>query len=135
MTDDPRIPLIEAAIEAFNAQEEGLLGFIHPDAKSRVAEGLGNPAAFRGIEGFEAMMGDWGEAWSENTVELDETELLDDTTALVHATQTAVGAGSGVPVTFGTVFLVVFEDGKAIRFEIHPDRGSAMTSLEGSGGV
>ena len=129
MTNDPRVPLIEAAVQAFNDQNEALLEFIHPDVRSRVAEGLGNPGAFKGAEGFEAMMADWGEAWSENRIELDETELVDDKTAFVHTTQTAVGAGSGIPITFGTVFLVVFEDGQAIRFEIHPDRESAAAAL------
>lgn len=129
MTDDPRIPLIEAAVQAFNDQNEGLLDFIHPDVTSRVAEGLGNPGSFRGVEGFGAMMADWGEAWSENTIKLDETELIDDRTAFVHTTQTAVGSGSGIPITFGTVFLVVFQDGQAIRFEIHPDRESAAAAL------
>ena len=129
MTDDPRIPLIEAAVEAFNSQNEALLEFIHPDVTSRVAEGLGNPGTFKGVEGFGAMMADWGEAWSENIVELKETELVDERTAFVHTTQTVVGAGSGVPVSFGTVFLVAFEDEKAIRFEIHPDRDSAAAAL------
>lgn len=75
------------------------------------------------------MMADWGEAWSENTIELRETEFVDDDTALVHVDQTAVGAGSGLRVDFVTVFLVVFDErDQAARFEVHPDRASALAA-------
>jgi hypothetical protein len=94
-----------------------------------VADGLGNPGTFHGLEGYVAMMTDWGEAWSENQLELEEVELVDDSVALALTKQTAVGAGSGVPLAFSTVFMVGFEGERAIRFEIHPDRDSAMESL------
>jgi hypothetical protein len=130
VTEDPRIPAIRAAIVAFNEQDvPGLIEFIHPQVVSRVAQGLGNPGTFHGVEGYVAMMSDWGEAWSENNIELEEIELVDETTAFVHVEQTVVGAGSGVPVTFGTVFLVAFSGVQAIRFEIHPDRDSAVEAL------
>jgi len=34
-----------------------------------------------------------------------------------------------VPLSFSTVFLVGFEGERAIRFEIHPDRDSALEEL------
>ena len=130
MSEDPRIPAIEAAIRAFNDEDiPGLIEFIHPDVVSRVAQGLGNPGTFHGVEGYAAMMSDWGEAWSQNHIELGEIELVDAEAAFVHVEQTVVGAGSGVPVKFGTVFLVVFAGVRAKRFEIHPDRESAAEAL------
>ena len=129
MSEDPRIGLIEAAIDAFNAEDvPALLAFIHPEVVSRVAEGLGNPGTFTGIEGYVAMMSDWGEALSENQLELEDVELVDDSVAFALTKQTAVGAGSGIPLAFSTVFLVGFEGERAIRFEIHPDRDSAIGS-------
>ena len=129
MNEDPRVGLIEAAIEAFNTEDvASFLDFIHPEVESRVAPGLGNPGSHEGVEGFGAMMADWSEAWSENRIELEEVELVDDSVALALTRQTAVGAGSGVPVTFSTVFLVEFEGERAIRFEIHPDRESALAA-------
>ncbi|MDQ2676272.1 MAG: nuclear transport factor 2 family protein [Actinomycetota bacterium] len=130
MKDDPRIPAIRAAIVAFNERDvSALMEFINPEVVSRVAQGLGNPGTFHGVDGYLAMMNDWGEAWSENQLDLGEIELVDDATALVHVNQTAVGAGSGVPVEFETVFLVEFSGTQAIRFEIHPGRDSAMAAL------
>ncbi|MDQ3759213.1 MAG: nuclear transport factor 2 family protein [Actinomycetota bacterium] len=127
---DPRPELIRKAVEAFNDQDvPGLLALIHPDVQSRVAEGLGNPGTFSGIDGYLSMMAEWGEAWSENHIELEEVELVDESAVLVHTRQTVVGAGSGVPVTFGTVFLVAFEGERAKRFEIHPNRESAASAL------
>ena len=130
MTDDHRIPLIEGAIRAFNEEDvPTLLEFIHPDVRSRVAEGLGNPGSHEGIEGFAAMMADWGEAWSSNRVELDEIEFAGEDVALVHVSQSLVGAGSGIPVGMTNTFLIGFEGDQAIRFEIHPDRESAVQAL------
>ena len=130
VSEDPRHELVRKAIEAFNAQDvPALLGFIHPDVSSRVAEGLGNPGTYHGVDGYAAMMAEWGEAWSENHIELSRVELVDEAAALVHTRQTVVGAGSGVPVSFETVFLVVFEGERAKRFEIHPSPESARQSL------
>ena len=129
MNEDRRVGLIEAAIEAFNAEDvPALLALIHPDVSSRVADGLGNPGTFHGLEGYVAMMTDWSEAWSENQLELEDVELVGDSVALAITKQTAVGAGSGIPLAFSTVFLVGFEGERAIRFEIHPDRESALAA-------
>ncbi|CAN5177447.1 hypothetical protein BH24ACT23_BH24ACT23_05850 [soil metagenome] len=130
MSEDPRIDLITNAIEAFNRGDvPGLLEMIDPRVESRVAEGLGNPGSYEGIEGYMQMMSEWAEAWSENNLDLREIELVDERAVLVHTDQTAVGAGSGVPLEFNTVFLVVFEDERAIRFEIHPSRDSAIAAV------
>jgi len=130
VNEDPRIALIEAAIDAFNAEDvPALLVLIHPDVTSRVADGLGNPGTFHGLEGYIAMMADWSEAWSENQIVLEGVELVDDSVALAVTKQTAVGAGSGVPLAFSTVFLIGFEGARAIRFEIHPDRDSALRDV------
>ena len=130
MTDDPRDELIRNAIDSFNTLNlEGLMDFIHPEVRSRVAEGLGTPGSYQGLEGFAAMMADWGEAWSEQQIELREIEHVDESVSLVHVEQSLVGAGSGIPVRTGTTFLVVFQDDQATRFEIHPDRDSAQRSV------
>jgi len=130
MSEDPRVPLIQGAIRAFNEEDvAALLEFIHPEVKSRVSENLGNPGVYSGIEGFGAMMADWSEAWSENTIELEDVELVNETTAFVLTNQKTIGAGSGVPLSFGTVFVIEFEGERAIRFEIHPDRDSASASM------
>jgi ketosteroid isomerase-like protein len=130
VSEDPRIDLITNAIEAFNRGDvPGLLEMIDPRVESRVAEGLGNPGSYEGIEGYMQMMSEWAEAWSENNLDLREIELVDERAALVHTDQTAVGAGSGVSLEFNTVFLVVFEGERAIRFEIHPSRDSAIAAL------
>ena len=130
MSEDPREPLIQAAIQTFNDEDvAALLEFIHPEVRSSVAEGLGNPGSHEGIEGFGAMMADWSEAWSSNKIKLNETEFVDEKVALVHVSQDLVGAGSGIPVGMENTFLIEFEGDQAIRFEIHPDRESAINAL------
>ena len=130
MSDDRRVPLIEGAIEAFNDEDVvRLLEFIHPEVRSRVAEGLGNPGTHEGIEGFGEMMADWSEAWSSNKVKLNDIEFVTDEVALVHVSQDLVGAGSGIPVGMENTFLIGFEGEQAIRFEIHPNRESSLNAL------
>jgi hypothetical protein len=127
---DHRTVLIDKAIDAFNrADTPALLEFIHPEVVARVGAGLGNPGIHHGIQGYGEMMADWGEAWSKNTLALESVEFADDDTALVQVAQSAVGAGSGVPVEFKTVFMIGFEGDRAIRFEIHPDRDAAVAAL------
>ena len=75
------------------------------------------------------MMADWSEAWSSNKIKLNEIEFVDETVAFVHVSQDLVGAGSGVPVGMVNTFLIGFEGDQAIRFEIHPDRESAINAL------
>ena len=130
MSEDRRDPLIRQAVESFNdANVEGVLGFIHPEVRSKVSEGLGNPGSYEGVEGFWKMMADWSEAWSEQTITLREIEHVDERTSIVQVDQALVGAGSGVPVGMETTFLIVFEGDQAIRFELHDTRESAMESL------
>ncbi len=130
MSEDSRDPLIRKAIASFNdGDAPGLLGFVHPDVDSRVAEGLGNPGSYHGTEGFGVMMADWSEAWSEQHIELREIEHVDSAVSLVHSKQSLVGAGSGIPVTIDTTFLVVFEGDRAIRFEIHTSRSTALAAI------
>jgi ketosteroid isomerase-like protein len=130
MTEDPRDPVIRKAIASFNdADLAGLFEFIHPEVRSRVSADLGNPGSYEGIEGFGAMMADWSEAWSAQRVDLREIEHVDDRVSLVHTDQSLVGAGSGVPVEVETTFLVVFDGERAIRFEIHANRASALAAV------
>jgi hypothetical protein len=130
VSEDPRDALIREAVRSFNeADVAGLMSFIHPEVRSRVAEGLGNPGTYERAEGFGLMLADWSEAWSEQQIELRQIEHVDDSASLVHTDQALVGAGSGIPVEAETTFLVVFQDGKAIRFEIHPGRDSALEAL------
>lgn len=130
MSDDPRDPVIHDAIRSFNEVDvEGLMSFVHPEITSRVAEGLGNVGEFEGPGGFATMMAEWGEAWAEQSVALNEIEHLDERTSLVHTRQSLVGAGSGVPIEMETTYLVVFDGVRAIRFEIHASRESALEAL------
>ncbi len=130
MIEDRRDPLVRNAVTSFNdADLEGILAFVHPEVVSRVAEGLGNPGEHHGVEGFGEMMADWGEAWSQQQLELREIEHVDNTVSLVHVGQSLVGAGSGIPVEIETTFLVVFRGDQAIRFEIHPSHESAREAL------
>ena len=70
----------------------------------------------------------WEEAFGEITYALGEIELPDDRNALIAVHQSATGAGSGVPVELDVYFLIEFEGERAVRFEIHANRDSAVAA-------
>jgi ketosteroid isomerase-like protein len=128
--EDPRFGLIRDAFGAFEARDvEGLAGFLHPEVESRVLPPLLNTGTWRGYAGFVEMTGEWESAFGEIRYDERGIEAIDDRNVLVTVHQTATGAGSGVPVELDVVFLIAFKDDRAIRFEIHADRDSALAAI------
>jgi hypothetical protein len=130
VTEDRRAELIRQAFADFRAHNvAGLAGFIHPEVESHVSPALANPGTFQGATGFVEMTSGWEEAFQHVSYEIQDIELVDDRNALVDVHQEAQGAGSGVPVELDVVFLIEFKDELAVRFQIHPDRDSAMAAV------
>jgi SnoaL-like domain len=130
VSEDPRIALIEGAFRDFEQRDvEGLTAFLHPEVRCRVHPPLMNVGEWHGYPGFVQMTLGWEEAFGEITYALGEIELPDERHALVACRQSATGAGSGVPVTLDVYFLVEFEGERAVRFEIHANRDSALEHL------
>lgn len=130
MADDPRPKLIEDAFAGFQARDvEGVIAFLHPEVACRVNPPLMNVGEWRGYEGFVQMTAGWEEAFGEITYDIRGIELPDDRSALVAVHQSATGAGSGVPVALDVYFLIEFEGERAVRFEIHADRESALAAV------
>jgi ketosteroid isomerase-like protein len=130
VADDPRVKLIEDAFAGFEARDvQGLLAFLHPEVVSRVHPPLMNVGEWHGFEGFAQMTAGWEEAFGQITYDIRGIELPDDRNALVAVHQSATGAGSGVPVALDVYFLIEFEGERAVRFEIHADRASAVTAV------
>jgi hypothetical protein len=127
VSEDPRLALIRRAFADYQERNvEGLAGFLHPEVESRVFPPLLNVGTWEGPAGFVEMTRSWEEPFGKIRYEILEIELPDDRNALVAVNQQATGAGSGVPVELDVWFLVEFESGQAIRFQIHAHRDSAM---------
>ena len=130
MSADPRPELIRAAFAAFETRDvQGLAGFLHPEVACQVFPPLMNVGTWQGYAGFAEMTAGWEEAFGSISYEVRDIEPVDDRNALVAVHQEALGAGSGVPVSLDVYFLIEFEGERAIRFQIHADRESALAAI------
>jgi ketosteroid isomerase-like protein len=128
--EDRRIGLIRGAFESFEARDvAGLAEFLHPDIESHVAPPLMNTGTWQGVAGFTAMTAGWEEAFGGVSYDIRGIELADDRNTLIAVHQEATGAGSGVPVALDVYFLIEFEGERAIRFQVHASRESAIAAL------
>jgi hypothetical protein len=131
--DDPRPALFDQAIAAFNARDiERLDRVVAEDIASHVSSKMANSGSWDDRQGFYTMLAGWTEPWSKLDVEVTGYELLDSERMLAHVHQQAVGAGSGVPVELDVCFAVQVEAAEGmrmVRFEVHPDRDSALSHL------
>jgi ketosteroid isomerase-like protein len=128
--EDRRFHLVRDAFDAFQARDvEGLTAFLHPEIESRVLPPLLNTGIWHGYEGFIEMTGEWESAFGEIQYDERGIQAVDDRNVIVAVHQTATGAGSGVPVELDVVFLIEFEGDRAIRFQIHAERDSALAAI------
>jgi hypothetical protein len=131
--EDPRPALFDRAIVAFNKRDMAALDrVVAEDISSHVSPDMANSGSWEDRQGFYAMLIGWTEPWSELKIEVKGYELLDSQRMLAHIHQKAVGAGSGVPVELDVCFGVEIEtaDGmRMVRFEVHPNRESALSHL------
>jgi ketosteroid isomerase-like protein len=122
--------LLREGVEAFNRGDRtSLLAMFDPGIECRVASGLGNPGTWTGVEGFEAMTGAWGEAFSSQESSIVATSFPDEHHLIAEIHQRAVGAGSGVPVEMTNFYLLEVRDGRAVRFHIYADLESALDAV------
>ena len=122
--------LARAGIEAFNRGDAGAVtAALHPEIETHISSRMMNHGTWRGPEGFREGVGAWADAWDDLNFEIVEVEAVDDDHVLVVVHQTAVGPGSGIPVEMDAVFLFGFEEGRARRFHVHPDRESAEAAI------
>ena len=79
------------------------------------------------------MIASWGEAFEDRQQNRDHRRrpTPDDHHVIAEVHQTAVGAGSGVPVEMTIFYLFEFRDGQVVRFHLYADRDEA---LEAAGG-
>lgn len=128
---DKRSAEIRAAFEAFNRGDvEAVLAFLDPQLVSCVSGELMNAGTWKGHEGFFEMVVAWNEAFADTRYDFQSAEHVDESYSIAHVRQHSVGRQSGVPVEMEPAYLIEMVNGRARRFEIHPDRDAAMQSYE-----
>ena len=122
--------LLRAGIEAYNRGDfAAMIEVFDPDVELHVDPAQGNPGTWHGLDGFRQMVSGWRDAFAEDRSELLGLEMVDDRHLIAQMRQTAVGAGSGVPVEMINYYLLEVRDGKAVRFHIYGDREAATAAV------
>jgi ketosteroid isomerase-like protein len=126
MSDD-RLKLLQEGIDAFNRGEAAPALFLFADdLDCFIDSDLMNAGTYKGHDGYLKMLEAWGEAWQTVKADIVAAEAVDNDHLLVEINQSAVGAGSGVPVQMTIYWLFRFVDGKITRFHLYADHTAAL---------
>ena len=131
MNEDPRLALLQAGIDGFNRGDtDATLAMFTDDAECLVSQELMNAGTYVGRDGYLRMIGTWNEAWQAVKVEIARVEEVAPDHLLLAVDQSAVGAGSGVPVRMELFWLFGFRDGLVYRLHMYANRQSAIDAVE-----
>ncbi|MDX6583490.1 MAG: hypothetical protein QOI10_2674 [Solirubrobacterales bacterium] len=122
--------VLEAGIEAYNRGDyDAMVALFDPEIELHVDAAQGNPGTWRGLDGFQAMVSGWRDAFAEDRSEIRGVEMVGDSHLIAEMRQTAVGSGSGAPVEMTNYYLLEVRDGRAVRFHIYGDREAALAAV------
>jgi ketosteroid isomerase-like protein len=83
---------------------------------------------YHGHAGYARWLEDWGAAWAEWAIEIDEFIDSGDSVAAFISMRTT-GRGSGVQVKRRDALVYALRDGKIVRGDYYNDRQEALTAL------
>jgi uncharacterized protein len=113
-------------IEAYNRGDlDAIFELATDDVEFVVPDTMANSGRYVGRVGFQAMMGQWEEAWDEFRVEIEE--LVEEGDAVVvSVAQFGRGRGSGIETQMGAAHVMRFRDGLLARWRLCETREEAL---------
>jgi ketosteroid isomerase-like protein len=130
MSSEAHERLLREGFEAFNSGDlSRLTAILDERVESRVGPGLVNSGTWHGIEGFQEMIGAWGESFESQRNTVLGTRSPDEHHVVAEVHQAAVGAISGVPVEMTIYYLVEIRDGRLRRIHLYSDAESALAAV------
>jgi SnoaL-like domain len=106
--------------------EQGLRGFMHPQAEIHGAAGLINAGTRYGYDGFREWLRQWNEALDEISYELGEPIEVDESVIVVSVHVVGVGAASGLRIDAIFGWLFEWDNGLLRRFHAYPGLDGAL---------
>jgi ketosteroid isomerase-like protein len=126
---EENVAIGRAALEAFNDGDfERLLRLAHEDIRIYSPPEMPNPGEFVGREGYLLWIGRWMEAWDTFTVEIVESETIDDRFVVARVVQRGKGRGSGIETEMQVWYFWELRDGRMAEFHIYRERDEAVAA-------
>jgi ketosteroid isomerase-like protein len=125
------LDLVRSILAANERGDYSSVEWAHPEIELVLADGP-TPGTWTGLAGMAEAWRDWGSAWEDFRVEVDEYRELDGERVLVLYRRSGRGKTSGLEIgqmrTKGASLLHV-RDGKVTRVVIYFDREPAFADL------
>jgi ketosteroid isomerase-like protein len=127
-----QLDIARKGIEAYNRGDlDALFELITDDVEFVVPDTLANSGRYVGRDGFQAMMGQWEEAWDEFRVEIEE--LVEEGDAVVvSVAQYGRGRGSGIETQMAAAHLMRFREGRLSGWRLCESPEEALRQLRDS---
>jgi ketosteroid isomerase-like protein len=120
--------LLRNAYESFNRGDvDAIVGLLHPDVEWVPPPTSLEPQPLRGREAVRGYLEP--NFFESQTVEPLELSEHGDR-VMVAARVRARGRGSGIELDQIAYHVLTIEDGRAVRFEVHVDRATALAALQ-----
>jgi ketosteroid isomerase-like protein len=128
MPDGPR-NIARTGIEAYNRGDvDAMFELATDDVEFVVPYSMANPGTYAGRAGFEAMMGQWEEAWEEFRIEI--LDMIEEGDAvIVSIAQFGRGRGSGIETQMNAAHVMWFRDGRLCRWLLCPSLDEAFQQV------
>jgi uncharacterized protein len=120
------IETLRAGYEAFGRHDwDGVFRHAHPDLELITADRVTNPGTYRGLEQVTRFFEDLFEPFEEVVAEPEEfREIADQIVVLVVVRSRPKGSNAVVENRIGHLWTM--RDGRAVRFQIFPEREKAL---------
>ena len=122
------VELVQRGWEHFMATGEPLWEEVHEDFEIHDHDIL-DAHEYRGRAGYARWLEDWGAAWAEFSVELEEIIDPDDNHVIVVFQLKATGRDSGVKVERQDAMVNTFRNGKTARVDWYNSKQQGLESV------
>lgn len=127
---EENVALVRSGLEAWSRGDLGAAtANLDPEVELHTPPEMANAGTYHGLDGYRIWMGNWMEAWQEFEILIARIEPVGQRHVLVELDQRGVGRGSGVEVERPVTQMYEIRDGKAVRFHIYGDWGTAMAAV------
>jgi ketosteroid isomerase-like protein len=123
--------LVRAIYAAWERGDFSSSEWAHPEIEWVAADGV-QPGTRTGLAGMAQSFREFGSAWKEYRVEVDEYRELDDERVFVLVRRTGRGKISGLDmeqIQTGGAHLFYFREGKVTKLVVYADRDRALADL------